>query len=108
MPSNASLLNRLRLAALACHGVSTSNTEVAFPIGKLTVDSRPLAGVLFFALVAQFMTVILLAATMVPGYDVFRIVHSTSLTPLSASGRSYRVASMPSSSSAAARCFSLA
>ncbi|KAB1193511.1 DUF998 domain-containing protein [Haloferax sp. MBLA0076] len=32
-------------------------------------DGRSLAGVLFFALAAQFMTVIMLAAAMVPGYD---------------------------------------
>ena len=32
-------------------------------------DGRNVAGVLFFALAAQFMTVIMLAAAMVPGYD---------------------------------------
>ncbi|KTG28359.1 DUF998 domain-containing protein [Haloferax profundi] len=32
-------------------------------------DGRSLAGVLFFALAAQFLTVIMLAAAMVPGYD---------------------------------------
>jgi hypothetical membrane protein len=41
----------------------------ALTIRGITLDSRTLAGVAFFALAAQFMTVIMLAAAMVPGYD---------------------------------------
>jgi hypothetical membrane protein len=41
----------------------------ALTIRGTTLDSRTLAGVAFFALAAQFMTVIMLAAAMVPGYD---------------------------------------
>jgi hypothetical membrane protein len=33
-------------------------------------DARPLAGVLLFAVAAQFMTVIMLGASMAPGYDL--------------------------------------
>ncbi|MDS0222274.1 DUF998 domain-containing protein [Haloarcula sp. S1AR25-5A] len=35
----------------------------------ITVETQQLAGVFFFALAAQFMTVIMLGAAMVPGYD---------------------------------------
>jgi hypothetical membrane protein len=38
-------------------------------IRETTYDSRQLAGILFVALAAQFTTVIMLAAAMVPGYD---------------------------------------
>jgi hypothetical membrane protein len=41
----------------------------ALTVRGTTLDSRTLAGVAFFALAAQFMTVIMLAAAMVPGYD---------------------------------------
>jgi len=50
-----------------------SSTEqydgVSISVGALELDSNTLAGVFFFALAAQFMTVIMLAAAMVPGYD---------------------------------------
>ena len=50
-----------------------SSTEqydgVSISVGALELDSNPLAGVFFYALAAQFMTVIMLAAAMVPGYD---------------------------------------
>ncbi|WP_276302735.1 DUF998 domain-containing protein [Halorussus lipolyticus] len=41
----------------------------AFSIRGFTVETQKLAGVFFFALAAQFMTVIMLGAAMVPGYD---------------------------------------
>jgi len=41
----------------------------ALTIRGATLDSRTIAGVAFFALAAQFMTVIMLAAAMVPGYN---------------------------------------
>jgi hypothetical membrane protein len=46
-----------------------STNDVVFPLRGLTFGSRKLAGVLFFALAAQFMTVIMLAAAMAPDYD---------------------------------------
>jgi len=39
------------------------------PIAGVTVDGRTLAGACFFLLAAEFMTAIMLAAAMVPGYD---------------------------------------
>ncbi|WP_458205597.1 DUF998 domain-containing protein [Haladaptatus sp. NG-SE-30] len=38
-------------------------------IRETVADSRQLAGIFFFALAAQFMTVIMLAAATIPGYD---------------------------------------
>ena len=46
-----------------------STTKPTLSIHGRTVEPRTVAGVLFFALAAQFMTVIMLAAAMVPGYD---------------------------------------
>jgi hypothetical membrane protein len=46
-----------------------SNNDVVLSLRGLTFRSRKLAGVLFFALAAQFMTVIMLAAAMAPDYD---------------------------------------
>ena len=46
-----------------------STAEPAFSVQGVTLAPRTLAGVFFFALAAQFMTVIMLAAAMVPGYD---------------------------------------
>jgi hypothetical membrane protein len=46
-----------------------STAEPVFSIRGVTFAPRTLAGVFFFALAAQFMTVIMLAAAMVPGYD---------------------------------------
>lgn len=43
--------------------------KVTFLIRGLTVERRNLAGIFLFALAAQFMTVIMLAAAMVPDYD---------------------------------------
>jgi hypothetical membrane protein len=44
-------------------------TEGVVSVRGLTVESRTLAGVIFFALAAQFTTVIMLAAAMAPDYD---------------------------------------
>jgi hypothetical membrane protein len=46
-----------------------STSESVFSIRGVTFTPRTLAGVCFVALAAQFMTVIMLAAAMVPGYD---------------------------------------
>ena len=46
-----------------------STADPVFSIRGVTVAPRTLAGVCLFALAAQFMTVIMLAAAMVPGYD---------------------------------------
>lgn len=46
-----------------------TSTKPVFSIRGVTFDSQTLAGVFFFTLAAQFMTVIMLAAAMVPGYD---------------------------------------
>ena len=46
-----------------------SNNDVVLSLRGLTFRSRKLAGVLFFALAAQLMTVIMLAAAMAPDYD---------------------------------------
>ncbi|MFC7096402.1 DUF998 domain-containing protein [Halobaculum marinum] len=46
-----------------------STAEPVFSIRGVTFAPRTLAGIFFFALAAQFMTVIMLAAAMVPGYD---------------------------------------
>ncbi|WP_176451328.1 DUF998 domain-containing protein [Halorubrum sp. Ea8] len=46
-----------------------SNNDVVLSLRGLTFRSRKLAGVLFFVLAAQFMTVIMLAAAMAPDYD---------------------------------------
>ena len=46
-----------------------SAAEPVVSIRGVTFDARTLAGACFFALAAQFMTVIMLAAAMVPGYD---------------------------------------
>lgn len=43
--------------------------EGVVSVRGLTVESRKFAGLIFFALAAQFMTVIMLAAAMAPGYD---------------------------------------
>ena len=46
-----------------------TTAEPVFAIRGITFAPRTLAGVFFFALAAQFMTVIMLAAAMVPDYD---------------------------------------
>ena len=46
-----------------------STAEPVFSVRGVTFAPQTLAGVFFFALAAQFMTVIMLAAAMVPGYD---------------------------------------
>jgi hypothetical membrane protein len=46
-----------------------STAEPVISIRGVAFAPRTLAGVCFFALAAQFMTVIMLAAAMVPGYD---------------------------------------
>ena len=46
-----------------------STAESVFSIRGVAVAPRKLAGVCFVALAAQFMTVIMLAAATVPGYD---------------------------------------
>ena len=46
-----------------------TTAEPVFSIRGITFAPRTLAGVFFFALAAQFMTVIMLAAAMVPDYD---------------------------------------
>ncbi|QCC49556.1 DUF998 domain-containing protein (plasmid) [Halobellus limi] len=46
-----------------------STAEPVISIRGVAVAPRTLAGICFFALAAQFMTVIMLAAAMVPGYD---------------------------------------
>jgi hypothetical membrane protein len=46
-----------------------STVDPALSIRGVPFAPRTLAGVCFFALAAQFMTVIMLAAAMVPGYD---------------------------------------
>jgi hypothetical membrane protein len=43
--------------------------RTTFSIRGMALDSRKLAGTFFLVLAAQFMTVIMLAAAMVPGYD---------------------------------------
>ena len=46
-----------------------SPAESTFSLGHMTFEARKVAGVFLFALAAQFMTAIMLAAAMVPGYD---------------------------------------
>jgi hypothetical membrane protein len=46
-----------------------STAEPVISIRGVAVAPRTLAGICFFALAAQFMTVIMLAGAMVPGYD---------------------------------------
>src|SRR6056297_2354554 len=46
-----------------------STAETVVSIREVTLAPRALAGISFFALAAQFMTVVMLAAAMVPGYD---------------------------------------
>lgn len=48
---------------------TNSYGRVTETIRKTAYDSRKLAGICFLILAAQFMTVIMLAAAMVPGYD---------------------------------------
>jgi len=45
------------------------STESTLSLGQMSFDAHRVAGVFLFALAAQFMTVIMLAAAMVPGYD---------------------------------------
>jgi hypothetical membrane protein len=46
-----------------------STTEPVFSVRGVTLTPRTLAGICFVTLAAQFMTVIMLATAMVPGYD---------------------------------------
>ncbi len=46
-----------------------STAEPVFALRGTQFDNGTIAGLLFFTLAAQFMTVIMLAAAMVPGYD---------------------------------------
>jgi hypothetical membrane protein len=46
-----------------------TSERTTLSVRGLALDSRKLAGTLFLVLAAQFMTVIMLAAAMVPGYD---------------------------------------
>jgi hypothetical protein len=46
-----------------------TSERTTLSIRGLALDSRKLAGTFFILLAAQFMTVIMLAAAMVPGYD---------------------------------------
>jgi hypothetical membrane protein len=46
-----------------------SFTKTTFDIQGMTFEARKVAGLFFIALAAQFMTAIMLAAAMVPGYD---------------------------------------
>lgn len=46
-----------------------SSTKTTFDIRGMTLEAREVAGLCFVALAAQFVTAIMLAAAMVPGYD---------------------------------------